>query len=73
MKKLEQAIAYFDDAICETISKQDGPFMAVLITRQQWNGEDENKYDKNPMVYFGASGEYVVYIFQKTLTEGSNR
>ena len=70
MTKLEQAIAYFDDVICETISKQDGPFMAVLMTSQQWNeGEDENKYDKNPMVYFGASGEYVVYIFQKTLTE----
>ena len=70
MTKLEQAIAYFDDAICETISKQDGPFMAVLMTRQQWNGgEDENKFYRNPMVYFGASGEYVVYIFQKTLTE----
>jgi hypothetical protein len=65
MTKLEQAIACFDDVICETISKQDGPFMAVLMTSQQWN----DKFCRNPMVYFGSSGEYVVYIFQKTFTE----
>jgi len=41
MTKLEQAIAYFEDAIYETISKQDGPFMAVLITRQHVQGGKE--------------------------------
>jgi len=65
MKKLEQAIAYFEDAIKESdeiifecseklqkvLTEQKKHFEVALKIMKKWNGEGECKYCKNPSDY----------------------
>jgi len=77
MKKLEQAIAYFEDAIKESdeiiaecseklqkgLTEQKGHFETALKVMKKWNGEGDCKYCKNPSAYLAICQNYETRIF----------
>jgi hypothetical protein len=77
MKKLEQAIAYFEDAIKESdeiiaecseklqkeLTEQKKHFEVALKIMKKWNGEGECKYCKNPSEYLAICQNYETRIF----------
>ena len=77
MTKLEQAIAYFEDAIRESaeiiaessealqkeLVEQKKHFEVALKVMKKWNGEGECKYCKNPSDYLAICQNYETRIF----------
>jgi hypothetical protein len=77
MKKLEQAIAYFEDTIKESdeiiaecseklqkeLTKQKKHFEVALKIMKKWNGEGECKYCKNPSKYLAICQNYETRVF----------
>ncbi len=65
MKKLEQAIAYFEDAIRESdeIIAECSEALQKELTEQKWSGEGGCKYCKNPSDYLAICQNYETRIF----------
>jgi len=77
MTKLEQAIAYFEDAIRESdeiiaecsealqkeLMDQKKHFEIALKIMKKWNGEGDCKYCKNPSAYLAICQNYETRIF----------